>query len=98
MSAHHSQMFPCISKSPKLLANLKYPAGVRAFLNSPFGVFPKGCEPSKFTRSLVIVSPNTKGEVVPARQAYSHSASVGRRNFLFVKCVSLIQNSSAFSR
>ena len=45
----------------------------------PFGAPPYGACPSTLARAEESECPKWKGVVVPARQAYSHSASVGSR-------------------
>src|SRR5262245_32264054 len=42
----------------------------------------------KFAWEMARVVPEEKGVEVPARQAYSHSASVGKRYFLLFSCSS----------
>ena len=69
-SAHHCHTFPCMSYSPQA-----------------FGFFsPTGCViPPEFllnhatSANPASSSPQYQRVVVPARQAYSHSASVGSR-------------------
>src|SRR5687767_3890127 len=70
----------------------------------PFGAFlPAGCvlssELSQYQATASRPPPAASGVVVePARQAYSHSASVGRRYFLPVFLFSHSQNCSAAKR
>src|SRR5206468_12842722 len=61
-----------MSWSPQALAG-KVPTGVVFSGDSPFLNLPK------LACLVEMVSPKKKAVVVPARQAYSHSASVGRR-------------------
>src|SRR5262249_54606220 len=66
-SAHHSATLPCVSDSPKPLAG-KPPTRVVA---AP--------PPVKLASAGLSVSPHANAVEVPARQACSHSTSVGRR-------------------
>src|SRR5579871_5058555 len=75
---HHSWRLPCMSYRPKALGRYDPTAAVR-FRNGPFAAAPNGDAPLKFACVEESVLPKWNTVVVPARQAYSHSASVGRR-------------------
>ena len=66
-SQHHSQTFPCMSNSPQPFGSLLPPEAVRLARNTAY------------FRRISSSPPLANSVVVPARQAYSHSASVGRR-------------------
>src|SRR5262249_38556116 len=88
LSWHHSQALPCISKSPQSFA-LSLATGCvlppeftryQAYLASSASSLPK----------QYLVSP------LPARQLYSHSASVGKRYFVLSFSLNQVQKSTAF--
>ena len=66
-SQHHSQTFPCMSNNPQPFGSLLPPEAVRLAWNTAY------------FRSISSSLPLANSVVVPARQEYSHSASVGRR-------------------
>src|SRR5687768_362422 len=69
-SRHHSQTLPCMSYRPHGLGRFR-PTG--CVLESLFS------EVQAYWSASVSASPKLKWFVVPARQAYSHSASEGSR-------------------
>src|SRR5207253_1848395 len=89
-SSTHSAALPATSKSPK-------PFG----LNDWTGVvFRWGASPqsSQLAFPLTTERPHQNDDSVPARAAYSHSASLGRRYFLPVFCDSHDKKSCASSQ
>src|SRR5215470_5461844 len=89
-SSTHSQALPCMSKSPHELG-LRLPTGmgpsVRVSLRQPSRQAKR--EPRSanlaYAQSSVSSLPKLQLVVVPARAAYSHSASVGKRYGLPVR-------------
>src|SRR5262249_12516105 len=77
-SRHHSKVLPCMSYSPQALAGELPTLAARA--SDRPGSAPLYGRPLKFACLLLSWSPNEVAVVVPARQAYSHWASVGNRN------------------
>src|SRR5476651_452296 len=71
-----------MSYNPKAFGG-KLPTGEVFCRFTPCLPLPYTPSPLKFALSVEIVSPKKKGVVVPARQAYSHSASVGKRYCFF---------------
>src|SRR5262245_23972876 len=67
-----------MSSSPQALGG-NSPARVVLCLSGPCSAPLYGCRPMKLACSEEADVPNEKGVDVPARQAYSHSASLGRR-------------------
>src|SRR5262249_46441174 len=85
-SEHHSATLPCMSCKPNGLGCSYEPTRVVCRSCSPLSAPPKGRLPSKLARAEEMEPEgflNVKGSLTsaPARQAYSHSASVGRRYF-----------------
>ena len=67
-----------MSCRPQALAG-NPPARVGFWRNWPDGALPYGSLPLKFAWEVLSASPVEKAVTDPARQAYSHSDSVGRR-------------------
>src|SRR5579862_2926370 len=74
----HSATLPCMSCSPHAFAG-NPPLRVGRCRNWPGGALAYDSLPLKLACPVVIVSPVQNAVTVPARQAYSHSDSVGRR-------------------
>src|SRR5262245_23032642 len=74
----HSETLPCMSTSPQALGG-NPPPRVVCSRNIPEPVPAFGSLPLKLAWTVVMVSPVENAVAVPARQAYSHSASVGSR-------------------
>src|SRR5262249_37499346 len=74
----HSHTLPCMSARPHGLSG-NVPTGAGFCRYSPGGADAYGYLPLEWAWAVETFSPVQNGPVVPARHAYSHSASVGRR-------------------
>src|SRR5262245_56023474 len=77
-SRHHSNVLPCMSCRPHALAGY-FPTFTALPMEGPSSAPLYGLS-LKFACLVLSLSPNDVAVFVPARQAYSHWASVGRRN------------------
>ena len=77
-SEHHSHTLPCMSYKTHALAGY-VPTGDVFSRFGPFVSVPYGLVPSQLACLPFNWLPKLNGVIVPARHAYSHSASVGKR-------------------
>src|ERR1700722_5521769 len=86
MSEHHCQTLPCMSNRPQAFGSFIATECVCPLLLSAY-------QPA--TAIAASASPVLYCPLVPARQAYSHSASVGRRYVFPSIWLSFLQNATA---
>src|SRR5579884_639048 len=81
-SSHHSITFPCISQRPKGFGGYE-PTRLVLRSHPPWAAPPYGLEPLRLAwseeREVPFPTPKGCADGRPPRQAYSHSASVGKR-------------------